>query len=210
MFGDITEVRNALETFRKPKKEIEGQKVLILVSSIRSWSETEKKIKIVVEAAKGEGGDDEKGSQADGEGDDEADADEKADAEGDNEKLKVDGESPDAENAENIDEAKTEYDAEGNALPKPEKTEIVESESEEVAPEYDAWNDEDYAQRIPSAQYQLIKDLEDEVINLNVEQVKTYVICGGLIYGNGENAFYELVKASWRQEPVRLPFYGSG
>ena len=210
MFGDITEVRNALETFRKPKKEIEGQKVLILVSSIRSWSETEKKIKIVVEAAKADSEGEDKGSQAEGEGDDE-DKGSQAEGEGDGEKPKEDGDSPDLENAENRDEdAKTEYDAEGNALPKPEKAEIVESESEEVPPEFDAWNDEDYVQRIPSAQYQLIKDLEDEVINLNVEQVKTYVICGGLIYGNGENAFYELVKASWRQEPVRLPFYGSG
>ena len=48
------------------------------------------------------------------------------------------------------------------------------------------------------------------MINLGVEQVKTFVICGGLIYGNGEAAFYELVKAAWRQQPLKLPYFGLG
>ena len=43
LYGDPTEVRTAIQTFQKPGLELENPKVLILLSSIRSWSGISKK-----------------------------------------------------------------------------------------------------------------------------------------------------------------------
>lgn len=36
------------------------------------------------------------------------------------------------------------------------------------------------------------------------------MVCPGIIYGCGEDTFYQLFKASWLQEPQALPYLGEG
>ena len=206
LFGDITEVRKAIETFKKPGKEIESQKVIIQLSSIRSWSNNGKKEKVEVEEVKegeGEGGEGEEGEDGEPKDPDDEDGNELQNSE------EPKAEEPVVQYDENGNpiEEPVEYDADGNIIPKPPKEE---PEEEYVEPVYEAWTDKDYLERMPLEQYEQIKQLEDEVLEMGVENVKTFVICSGLIYGNGENAFYELVKSSWIQDPRELPYYGDG
>jgi adenylate kinase len=42
------------------------------------------------------------------------------------------------------------------------------------------------------------------------QNVKSYVLCAGVLYGEGELGFYEMFKQSWLQEPDTLPVYGKG
>lgn len=78
--------------------------------------------------------------------------------------------------------------------------------------EYTFYDDKDYA--LPSRrflpQYKALKDIEDEVLKVKKENVKCYVICSGITYGQGESVFYELFKAAWLQEPAELPYLGDG
>lgn len=48
------------------------------------------------------------------------------------------------------------------------------------------------------------------MLELKKENVKVYVICSGITYGQGEDVFYELFKAAWLQEPKELPYIGEG
>jgi len=41
-------------------------------------------------------------------------------------------------------------------------------------------------------------------------KLKVYVLCAGILYGNGERVFYNHFKSSWLQAPANLPFIGSG
>lgn len=36
------------------------------------------------------------------------------------------------------------------------------------------------------------------------------MICPGIIYGCGEDSFYELFKAAWLQNPIQLPYLKDG
>lgn len=73
-----------------------------------------------------------------------------------------------------------------------------------------AFSELDYKMRDPIEEYQLIKEIEDEVIAFNREGIKTYVISAGILYGNGEAIFNSHFKKAWLQDPVRLPFIGDG
>ena len=57
----------------------------------------------------------------------------------------------------------------------------------------------DYQKRSPIAEYQIIKDIEDEVLNFKNEtgNVKTYVISAGILYGKGEAIFNQHIKKAW-------------
>lgn len=48
------------------------------------------------------------------------------------------------------------------------------------------------------------------MLGLKKENVKVYVICSGITYGQGEEVFSELFKAAWLQEPKQLPYLGTG
>jgi len=64
--------------------------------------------------------------------------------------------------------------------------------------------------RVPLPRYQYIKDIEDKVLSIKRENVKVYIVCPGIIYGCGEDTFYQLFKASWLQEPEKLPYLNDG
>lgn len=56
----------------------------------------------------------------------------------------------------------------------------------------------------------MVKELEDLVLDFQREGVKTYVICAGLLYGNGEEALENYMKAAWRQDPLELEYLHEG
>ena len=64
--------------------------------------------------------------------------------------------------------------------------------------------------RSPSEEYAIIKEIEDEVLNFKKENVKTYVISAGILYGKGEAIFKQHIQKAWLQDPVRLPYVGEG
>ncbi|KAF8821105.1 Dpy-30 motif protein [Cardiosporidium cionae] len=59
----------------------------------------------------------------------------------------------------------------------------------------------DYKKRLPYPKYERWKYLETLCISLGkVENLKTYVIGTGILYGNGEDALYPLLKSAWLSE----------
>jgi adenylate kinase len=72
------------------------------------------------------------------------------------------------------------------------------------------FTEQDYALRDPIEEYQVIKEIEDEVLNFKKENVKTYVISAGILYGKGEAIFNSHIQKAWLQDPVRLPYVGDG
>lgn len=51
------------------------------------------------------------------------------------------------------------------------------------------FTDKDFKMRDPIEEYRIIKEIEDEVLNFKKENVKTYVISAGILYGKGEAIF---------------------
>ena len=47
-------------------------------------------------------------------------------------------------------------------------------------------------------------------MNFKKENVRTYVISAGILYGKGEAIFNQHIKKAWLQDPVRLPYVGDG
>ena len=41
-------------------------------------------------------------------------------------------------------------------------------------------------------------------------KLKVYVLCSGILYGNGETVFYNHFKKAWLQAPQNLPYIGGG
>ena len=42
------------------------------------------------------------------------------------------------------------------------------------------------------------------------QNLKTYIVCPGFIYGCGEDLFYDYFKMSWLEIPGKLPIIGKG
>lgn len=68
----------------------------------------------------------------------------------------------------------------------------------------------DFGLRSPSEEFALIKEIEDLVLNFKKENVKTYVVSAGILYGKGEAIFNQHIKKAWLQSPARLEFVGDG
>jgi phosphoribosylamine-glycine ligase len=60
-----------------------------------------------------------------------------------------------------------------------------------------AYTEDDYKMRIPTAEYEEIKRIEDEILSFNKEFVKTYVIAAGVQYGKGECIFNSHFKKAY-------------
>jgi adenylate kinase len=73
-----------------------------------------------------------------------------------------------------------------------------------------AFTERDYKMRNPIDEFKIIKEIEDEVLSFQKENVKTYVISAGILYGKGEAVFNSHIQKAWLQEPVRLPYVGDG
>ncbi len=59
------------------------------------------------------------------------------------------------------------------------------------------FTEEDYLTRVSSAEYEEIKRIEDEILEFKKENVKTFVIASGIMYGKGESIFNNHFKKAW-------------
>eukprot|EP00913_Durusdinium_trenchii_P010151 g9518.t1 len=70
----------------------------------------------------------------------------------------------------------------------------------------------DYVKRLPAPKFQEWKDIETQVLALKEKpggNIRPYVVCAGVPYGNGEDAFLGLFKAAWQSRPT-LRVIGEG
>lgn len=57
------------------------------------------------------------------------------------------------------------------------------------------YNESDYEKRIPSEEFEHLKEIEDQILGfVGKENLKTYVVAAGIMYGNGEKVFNEHFK----------------
>jgi adenylate kinase len=69
---------------------------------------------------------------------------------------------------------------------------------------------EDYVRRVPALKFQEWKAIETQVLALKDKPgISPYVVCCGIPYGNGEDAFLGLFKAAWQTLPT-LRVIGEG
>jgi adenylate kinase len=184
--GNPQDVMLALEALRKFK--FEEEKVLILISSLMAWSGTPRKLEelktpeqLAEEARL-------------------AELAAKADAEGaEEDKPKEDDEEPPEEDNEDAED-------------KSKKDEQPQVDKPKVRKRYKhlPFSEKDYGLRDPIEEYKIIKEVEDEVLNFKKENVKTYVISAGILYGKGEAIFNSHIQKAWLQDPPRLPYVGDG
>lgn len=182
--GNPQDVMLALEALRKYK--FEEEKILILVSSLMAWSGTPRKLEElktpeqIAEEARL------------------AVLAAKA-AEGEDEKPKDDDEEPNEDEDDDAEE-------------KPKAAPVEEVKAPKLRPKYKylPFSEKDFAMRDPIEEYRIIKEVEDEVLNFRKENVKTYVISAGILYGKGEAIFNSHIQKAWLQDPARLPYIGDG
>lgn len=174
--GDPMDYKLALEALRKHK--FEEEKVLILISSLMAWQGTPKKLeeirtKEVIEAEKAAAAVEaarraameqlEKGDQAEDE---------------DRDKDDEDQDDADMDDGEEQEESSI-----GEFQELPPKPKIRRKYK------HLAFTERDYKMRNPIDEFKVIKEIEDEVLSFQKENVKTYVVSAGILYGKGEAVF---------------------
>eukprot|EP00826_Nyctotherus_ovalis_P055279 TRINITY_DN7327_c0_g1_i5.p1 TRINITY_DN7327_c0_g1~~TRINITY_DN7327_c0_g1_i5.p1 ORF type:complete len:702 (+),score=267.13 TRINITY_DN7327_c0_g1_i5:447-2552(+) len=173
----------ALKSFEM-KKDWESKKFVILLSSIMTWAQTPVLYK---KEGEGEGEEEEAGE---GEQKDEAEPEEDS---GEEEEKEEEPEDADKDAAEQED-------------PVPKKRILPFKESQ-------------YYLRIPAPEYASYKFLETLALSIGTtkpgqkpedKKLFVYVLCAGLLYGNGEDVFYQYFKQAWLQNPQKLPIIGKG
>jgi len=71
------------------------------------------------------------------------------------------------------------------------------------------FKDSDFRKRIPGPKYMEWKTMETLVMALNSkENLRSFVISAGVLYGNGEQTFHNLFKASWQSKTDELRILG--
>ena len=76
-------------------------------------------------------------------------------------------------------------------------------EQEKENPVFVYYTEKDYAVRKPSMKYLNYKFVENEALSLNQKiNVKTYIVCPGIIYGYGEKTFYSIFKNALLNLPI--------
>lgn len=156
----------ALGAFEKYKIEEESEgKVLILISSVAVWKNTEPKLVEVKPDLPPE---------AEGEG-------EEAKKEGEGEEDKKEGEGEEEKDIEK-DDKKAEGDnpqGEGEEVEGEGKEGEGEGEKEELPPpefRNEPYTEIEYSMRNPPEEYEKIKELEDKILEMNKQGLKTYVV----------------------------------
>ena len=74
------------------------------------------------------------------------------------------------------------------------------------------FEESDFARRNPSPRYQGLKTIENQALAAmkSKQNLKVYILCAGVLYGNGENHFYSHFKQAWMGKTLSLPVIGSG
>ncbi|EAS02125.2 Dpy-30 motif protein (macronuclear) [Tetrahymena thermophila SB210] len=77
---------------------------------------------------------------------------------------------------------------------------------------YLRYTEKEYTQRKPLPKYEVLKSLETMCIAAgNAKQnLRSYVLCSGIQYGNGEQVFYDHFQSAWLQDPEELIVVGDG
>ncbi|CAD8139433.1 unnamed protein product [Paramecium pentaurelia] len=179
-----TDLDFVCDIFRNSKTTLEEQKVLILVSSVLTWSAMPDKVKPKVEKKADE---EQEGEQQ--EQQEQQQKKEEAEAE-ENQEPKEDENQDQEQDQQQIQQQQI------NEVP-----EII---------EYVPWEESDYKLRSASTQYQQLKEWEDMVLGLQKENLKVIVVCSGLIYGKGELLFQKYFKKAWLQQPYKLSYQSDG
>jgi len=70
--------------------------------------------------------------------------------------------------------------------------------------------EEDFEMRMPSTRFAHLKHIENLVLQVSNFQprIKPYVVCAGIMYGNGERILFEHFRKMWAGE--KLPLLGEG
>jgi adenylate kinase len=179
--GNPRDIDLALNALKK--YNFESEKILILISSIMLWNHTDQKMEEVNDKAEKE-----EGEEEGAENPDEA--------------------KPEEEEPEDRPDSQAEGDeaAEGDEEGKEKVVEEEPVKQYRVVP----FGENDFAERRSSPEYDEIRRIEDEVLSFKKENLKTYVISAGILYGNGETVFNEHFKSAWLQKPKRLPYVCEG
>lgn len=73
------------------------------------------------------------------------------------------------------------------------------------------YEEADFALRKPSIKYEAWKNIEDLVLSLgNRENINVFILCSGILYGNGEKVFNYHFRSAWLETPRALPFITPG
>ena len=190
--GNPKDIDLALGAFEKYKFEEEAEgKVLILISSVAVWKNTEPKLEEIkpdVPMKEGEG-----------------EAEEvKKEEENKEEPQEKKAEEEDEKEGEGEQHPEGEGETHGEELPQEEPPKV---EYRNVA-----YTETEYSMRTPPEDYEKIKEIEDRILELNKQGLKTYVIGAGIIYGNGETetVFNDKFKSAWLQSPEYLTYVEDG
>ncbi|EGR27078.1 hypothetical protein IMG5_201950 [Ichthyophthirius multifiliis] len=136
-------------------------------------------------------------------------------------KEKKEGDDANEEQEEGLEEPQSEEDE--NAPPPQQEEEEIQKKT------YIRYTEKDYTQRNPLPKYEILKSLETLCISAGNTKpnLKTYVLCAGIQYGNGEDVLYERYfkvfffqqnkkilkqnkKQAWLQNPKELLIFGEG
>lgn len=90
---------------------------------------------------------------------------------------------------------------------KEEKTEEV----KEVEPKVLQFEDGDFQTRVPHKDFLKWKAIEDQALALgSKENLSVFIVCAGILYGNGECILEHHFKSAWLESPQQLPYLHPG
>lgn len=93
--------------------------------------------------------------------------------------------------------------AEGGTAGEPQDAADAEAAKGPARPRPRVLKSEDYVRRIPAAKFQEWKTIETLALALKGKgAIRPYVVCAGMPYGNGEDAFLGLFRAAWMSLPT--------
>lgn len=164
------EVEYAIKTLKYLDQSL--QKTLILVSSIKTWALSGKKVK---------------------------------NPEIEEEEEILDDGEPDEGNDSVAEEEEVQGEEEAQKDPEGD-------EEEAVKIEYTSFKESDFEKRKTYPCYRNIKTLESLCISAGKSNpnLKTFILCPGVLYGNGEETLFPYFKQAWLQEPSHLTIFGDG
>jgi adenylate kinase len=163
------------------KSPLESEKTVIVISSVLSWGGNPPRIVVDKPPEK-------EGEEVENEGDKVIDDKQIKQIEDSTDKANFTEENMNAEKVEKI-----------------ENPPIDEIKMKRVG-----YNEEEFAQRIPSEEWANIKQIEDNLLNLKFENLNIYIICAGIPYGYSESVFNYFFKTAWLQDRSALPYFESG
>jgi len=87
---------------------------------------------------------------------------------------------------------------------------VQEDGDEEVVKKvYVSYKEKDYARRKPSPKYEIFKSIETLCLSAgnSKKNLLTYVLCGGVLYGNGEETFANYFKVRFEMRGFRITIF---